>query len=128
MLNGFTRSDKIPEPPSSRSSTFGEKRTTVENVTKSHSKRGCCRYCHGRKFIRSSVRSRSDVLALLRLHYPVRCRRCSKRQYVDLLTASRALSAASRGNLHSKADDNWCAWTSGSDITVLESLKMKNDQ
>ncbi|MDR3735191.1 MAG: hypothetical protein P4L10_06600 [Acidobacteriaceae bacterium] len=90
--------------------------------------RGGCQYCPGRKFIRSGFRGMTDFIALLKLHYPVRCRRCSQRQYVDFLTACMALSAASRGATPTKARENWRSWTAGSDRAALEALQKKHDK
>jgi hypothetical protein len=98
----------------------GGKRGPAATDEKIKGKRGGCQYCPGQKFIRSGLRGASDLLAILRLHYPVRCRRCSQRQYTDFLTASMSLSAASRGTTQTKTRENWRSWTSGSDQAVLK--------
>ncbi len=66
-------------------------------------------------------------MAILLLHYPVRCRRCSERQYTDFLTASMALSATERDMIHPKTRANWSTWTSGSDRKVLDAWDKKRD-
>jgi hypothetical protein len=43
-----------------------------------------CSRCRSTKFRPSKLRAR-DVIELLRLRYPVRCRSCSKRSFAPLL-------------------------------------------
>jgi DNA-directed RNA polymerase subunit RPC12/RpoP len=96
--------------------------------TKSRKKRGACEFCSSRKFIRSGLRGMPDFLAILKLRYPVRCRRCSQRQFVDFLTASLSLSASSRGQTPTRARENWRSWTSGTDRKILEEWNDKDDE
>lgn len=65
-----------------------------------------CPTCYGTKF-RLSQRRLEDIFYLLLLRYPVRCRKCSARVYVDrafanALKARRAASLRSRES--AKAD------------------------
>jgi hypothetical protein len=104
-----------------------EERLPDATEERTQKNRGGCQFCSGRKFIRSGLRGSSDLIALLTLRYPVRCRRCSERQYTDFLTASMALSAGNRGMTHSKTRTTWGTWTSGSDRTVLDEWDKKHD-
>ena len=52
-----------------------------------------CQFCGGSSLRRSRVRV-SDLPWLLVLHWPVRCRRCSKRQFVFLTVARRIIAAS----------------------------------
>ena len=47
-----------------------------------------CPICNSDRVRRSRLRIR-DVLLLLALHYPVRCRECSERWYVGIWAASK---------------------------------------
>ncbi|HEY0306879.1 MAG TPA: hypothetical protein VGB94_01840 [Acidobacteriaceae bacterium] len=107
--------------------TSAETRSPDATEKQSKGKRGGCQFCSGRKFVRSGVRGRADLMAILLLRYPVRCRRCSERQYTDFLTASMALSAANRSMMHSKTRTTWETWTSGTDREVLDAWDKKRD-
>lgn len=84
--------------------------------------RGCCRFCKYRRFLRSGLRA-SDIGSIFLLHYPVRCLRCRQRQFTDFLTASLSLAAGSPVYSNHKKNENWGAWTSGSDRETIEALR-----
>lgn len=62
---------------------------TLEGQTASHASGGIpiqCQYCVGRNFRRSRWR-KGDLLQVLLMRYPVRCLRCSQRQWVSFSVA-----------------------------------------
>ena len=100
--------------------------STVHTIPPAHSRshhttNGGCRNCGGRRFHRSTLRS-FDFIQLLGLRYPVRCVRCSQRQYVDFLTASLVYPTKGQAQSRRRPRQNWRQWTSGSDAKTIEKL------
>ena len=59
---------------------------------------------------------------LLVLHWPVRCRRCSKRQFVFLMYARQIIVASPPQNQEQLAQDSW------QNFTTSESPALRSDQ
>ena len=77
-----------------------------------------CHFCGGASLRRSRLRA-SDLPWLLVLHWPVRCRRCSKRQHVFLTDAQRIIAA---NTPELRMQDSW------QNFTTNESPALRNDQ
>lgn len=73
-----------------------------------------CLYCSSTVFRRSKMRD-IDLLRLALLEYPVRCLRCSQRQYVSFIMAATSVSSRARHPNLPRAQDTWGAWTSGTE-------------
>ena len=68
-----------------------------------------CDFCGGASLRRSRLRA-SDLPWLLVLHWPVRCRRCSKRQHVFVADARRIIAAHTP---EVRMQDTWKNFTTG---------------
>jgi len=81
--------------------------------------------CSGQEFRRSRLRN-DDITHLLLLTYPVRCLRCSERQYVSLVVAALSISSNIRQpkptQRRSNAPSSQTNWSEPSDM-VLRSQK-----
>lgn len=73
-----------------------------------------CLYCSSTTFRRSKMRE-IDVLHLALLEYPVRCLRCSQRQYVPFIMAALSVSSRVRHPSLPRAHETWGAWTGGTE-------------
>lgn len=71
-----------------------------------------CQFCTSSQFRRSKLRE-SDALRLALLEYPVRCLRCSQRQFVPFVLAALSLSSSARHPRMPGANESWEAWTRG---------------
>ncbi len=80
-----------------------------------------CQFCGGSSLRRSRLRG-SDLPWLLVLHWPVRCRRCSKRQFV-FFTIARQIIAASAP--HAPEEHSGGSWQN---FTANESPALRNDK
>jgi len=80
-----------------------------------------CHFCGGASLRRSRLRA-SDLPWLLVLHWPIRCRRCSKRQFVFMTTARRMLAANVPHTPEKLAQDSWQSFTAN-DSPALRSDK-----
>lgn len=69
-----------------------------------------CQYCSGQDFRRSRVRS-GDFKYLVFMRYPVRCLRCSQRQWVNFTVAGLAVPSHIRHKRPEKKTDTWKDWT-----------------
>jgi len=104
---------------------FVDRRKSTDRRKPAAPKRGGCRYCPSRKFLRTSLRG-ADIPAILLLHYPVRCLRCRQRQFTDFLSASMALTAGNYLVNGPKKRGDWRSWTSGSDRAAIEAWERIN--
>lgn len=92
---------------------------TAAPALKSH-----CRFCGGTSLRRSRLRA-SDFPTVLLLHWPVRCRRCGKRQFV-FITVARQLPAANAPHTPEQLyEDSWQSFTSNESPTLRSE---KNDE
>jgi hypothetical protein len=80
-----------------------------------------CHFCGAASLRRSRLRF-SDFPWLLVLRFPVRCRRCSKRQFVFLTDARQINAASSPHRLQQQSQDSWQSFTA-SDSPPLRSDK-----
>jgi len=80
-----------------------------------------CNFCSAASLRRSRLRS-TDFPWLLVLHWPVRCRRCSKRQFVFLTDARRIIAASPPQNPEQLAQDSW------QNFTTSESPALRSDK
>lgn len=69
-----------------------------------------CPFCGNAHFRRSRLRF-TDLAEVLMLRYPVRCTRCSQRQYTDLYIAMLSASPKFRGERLAQGQDSWKNWT-----------------
>ncbi|HEY5329369.1 MAG TPA: hypothetical protein VIJ79_05765 [Acidobacteriaceae bacterium] len=69
-----------------------------------------CHFCGGSSLRRSRLRA-TDVPWLLVLRWPVRCRRCSKRQHVFLTDARRIIAASAPHTPKQSSKDSWQSFT-----------------
>lgn len=69
-----------------------------------------CPFCGNAHFRRSRLRLR-DLAEVLMLRYPVRCTRCSQRQFTDLYIAMLSASPKFRGEKPAQGQDSWKSWT-----------------
>lgn len=79
-----------------------------------------CSYCTGETFRRSRLRS-SDLIPLLTLLYPVRCLRCSRRQYASYSLAGLAIPTGVKHNRLATDAESWRTWTSGESTPAVTS-------
>ena len=70
-----------------------------------------CPFCGNGNFRRSRLRF-SDLLEMLLLRYPVRCTRCSQRQYVEIAIALLSFPPKHVGPRPATGQDTWKNWTS----------------
>jgi hypothetical protein len=80
-----------------------------------------CHFCGGASLRRSRLRA-FDFPWLLVLHWPVRCRRCSKRQFVFLTDARRIIAASTPHTPEQLAQDSW------QNFTANESPALRSDK
>jgi len=80
-----------------------------------------CNFCSAASLRRSRLRA-SDFPWLLVLHWPVRCRRCSKRQFVFLTYARKIIAATPPQNPDQLAQDSW------QNFTTSESPALRSDR
>lgn len=80
-----------------------------------------CHFCGGASLRRSRLRA-SDLPWLLVLHWPVRCRRCSKRQHVFLTHARQIIAAHPPHTPEQLAQDSW------QNFTANESPALRSDK
>ena len=88
---------------------------------------GGCRLCSGEKFYRSAMRS-SDLWMILQMQFPVRCTRCSQRQFRSFMTACLAEPTRTRVRYRPRKKETWGKWTSGSDKQTKENLLHEQKQ
>ncbi len=69
-----------------------------------------CPYCGNPHFRRSRPRL-GDLFELLLLRYPVRCTRCSQRQFVEISIAMLSYPPRHIGPRTSQGSDTWKSWT-----------------
>jgi hypothetical protein len=69
-----------------------------------------CEFCGYNRFRRSRIRF-PDLLELLRLRLPMRCIRCSQRQYHDANLALLSVAAKTHGPRVSEGIETWQSWT-----------------
>jgi hypothetical protein len=79
-----------------------------------------CHFCGGMSLRRSRFRP-SDFSWLLILHWPVRCRRCSKRQFVFWTSARRIMASKAPNAPEAHTQDTWQTFT------MEESPALRND-
>ena len=72
-----------------------------------------CPFCGNAQFRRSRLRF-TDLAEVLMLRYPVRCTRCSQRQFTDLYIAMMAYPPKYRGSRAAQNQDSWKSWTAQS--------------
>lgn len=65
-----------------------------------------CQYCPGQQFRRSRLRAK-DLRDIALMRYPVRCLRCSQRQFVSFTVAGLAISSTVKHSRPKKAGENW---------------------
>ena len=70
-----------------------------------------CPFCGNGNFRRSRLRF-SDLLEIMMVRYPVRCTRCSQRQYVEVAIAMLSFPPKHIGARPAKGQDTWQNWTS----------------
>jgi hypothetical protein len=80
-----------------------------------------CHFCGGASLRRSRLRF-SDLLWLLVLRLPVRCRRCSKRQFVFLTEVQRINAVSTPRTPEQHSEDSWQSFTAN------ESPALRNDK
>jgi hypothetical protein len=80
-----------------------------------------CHFCDASSLRRSRLRF-SDFPWLLVLHFPVRCRRCSKRQFVFLPEAQRINAASTPRTPQQQSQESWQSFTAN-DSPALRSDK-----
>gem|GEM_PF-1254818 len=80
-----------------------------------------CQFCGGSSLRRSRLRV-SDLPWLLLLHWPVRCRRCSKRQFLFFTEARRVIAATPSHKPEQQSQDSWQSFTTN------ESPALRNDK
>ncbi|HEY9136650.1 MAG TPA: hypothetical protein VIM67_00140 [Terriglobus sp.] len=69
-----------------------------------------CPFCGNSHFRRSRLRF-TDLAEILMLRYPVRCTRCSQRQFTDLYIAMMSYPPKFRGERMAQDHDSWKNWT-----------------
>ena len=69
-----------------------------------------CHFCPGTSFRRSRFRAK-DLRRLLLFQYPVRCLRCSQRQYVSFTVAGLSIASRVRHQRPPRPDETWMNWT-----------------
>lgn len=69
-----------------------------------------CPFCGNGQFRRSRLRF-TDLAEMLMLRYPVRCTRCSQRQFTDLYIAMMSYAPKYRGEKLTQGQDSWKSWT-----------------
>jgi len=69
-----------------------------------------CAFCGNNVFRRSRVRFH-DLRELSFLRYPVRCTRCSQRQYQDFVIGRLALPPKTHGPRLATGNETWSSWT-----------------
>lgn len=69
-----------------------------------------CPFCGNSRFRRSRLRF-TDLVEVLMLRYPVRCTRCSQRQFTDLYIAMMSYPPKYRGERMAQGQDSWKNWT-----------------
>ena len=69
-----------------------------------------CHFCPGTSFRRSRFRAK-DLRRLLLFQYPVRCLRCSQRQYVSFTLAGLSIASRVRHQRPPRPDETWMNWT-----------------
>jgi len=79
-----------------------------------------CQYCSGQAFRRSSLRG-EDFTQLLLMRYPVRCLRCSQRQFVSFTVAGVSLSSKIKPTRPGRGAPTAGAWTEPADSAGPES-------
>jgi hypothetical protein len=80
-----------------------------------------CHFCGAASLRRSRLRA-TDFAWLLMLHFPVRCRRCSKRQHVFLTEARRINAASTPHTPKQQPKDSWQSFT------ATESPALRSDK
>ena len=69
-----------------------------------------CPFCGNSNFRRSRLRF-TDLAEILMLRYPVRCTRCSQRQFTDLYIAMMSYAPKFRGQRAVQGEESWKNWT-----------------
>jgi hypothetical protein len=80
-----------------------------------------CHFCGGSSLRRSRLRA-SDLPWLLVLHWPVRCRRCSKRQHVFVTTARQIITSSTPQTSEQRTQDSW------QNFTANDSPELRSDK
>ena len=107
------------EPMRAGVSLMNHSTGSTENPTAKTALR--CHFCGGTSLRRSRYRA-SDLSWLLVLRWPVRCRRCSKRQFVFLTTARRIIAASAPHTPEQHSEGSWQSFTAN------ESPALRNDK
>ena len=82
-----------------------------------------CEFCGYNRFRRSRFRF-PDLLELLRLRYPMRCMRCSQRQYHDVNLALLSVGPKAEGPRIAEGIETWQNWTRSTPQTPLSTRPM----
>ncbi len=72
-----------------------------------------CSFCGNNRFRRSRLRFH-DLKELVLLRFPLRCTRCSQRQYNDFAIAWLSYPPKSHGPRLAQGSETWQSWTEGS--------------
>ena len=80
-----------------------------------------CHFCGGASLRRSRLRG-TDLPWVLVLRWPVRCRRCSKRQFVFVTDARRIITASKPQTQDQLAQQSW------QNFTASESPALRSDK
>ena len=80
-----------------------------------------CPFCGNGNFRRSRLRF-SDLVELLLLRYPVRCTRCSQRQYVEISIALLSFAPKHVGPRPATGQDTWQNWTAPGSLQTARPL------
>ena len=83
-----------------------------------------CHFCGGASLRQSRLRP-SDLPRVLVLLWPVRCRRCCKRQFIFLIDARRIIAASAPQTPEQQSQDSWQSFTAN-DSPALRSDKSGN--
>jgi len=79
----------------------------------------CCRFCSEPSLRRSRIRP-LDFMWIVILHWPVRCLRCSKRQYVVWTHARYAISWRAPHAPELRQRESWRHFTSVNEAAAVE--------
>lgn len=80
-----------------------------------------CPFCGNGNFRRSRLRF-SDLLEMLLLRYPVRCTRCSQRQFVEISIALLSFAPKHVGPRPATGQDTWQNWTATGPLQAARPL------
>jgi hypothetical protein len=85
-----------------------------------------CRFCIGRDLRRSRLR-RTDWPKLLLLQWPVRCLRCSKRQFVPWTESREALPSRTPHAPERREQESWQNYTSAEQQVLRSDPRSEDD-